>query len=104
MHIHAVKKPWQRSSRFKPLKQILLTNQWLSKLAGIRRSFEWCGMMQDDCHMSALREAGIVALESETRLRPNKTNGTTNKNDDCGPVDGPQVLNHIVLARKKGEL
>ena len=104
MHIRAVKKPWRRSSRFKPLEQILLANQWLSKLAGIRRSFEQCGMMQDDCHMSALREAGIVAPESETGLRPNEANGATNENDDCGPVDGPQVLNHVVLAQKKGEL
>ena len=35
MHIHAVKKPWRRSSHFKALEQILLTNQRLSKLTAI---------------------------------------------------------------------
>ena len=103
MHIRAVKKPWRRSSRFKPLEQILLVNQRLSKLAAIRRSFEQCGMLRDDCHMSALREAGLATPESETELDPDEANSVTNENDDCGPVDGPQVLNHVVLARKKGE-
>ena len=104
MHIRSVKKPWRRSSRFKPLGQILLANQRLSKLAGIRRSFERCGMLQDDCHMSALKEAGLVTPESETGIHFDEANGITNENDDCGPVDGPQVLNHVVLARKKGKL
>ena len=104
MHIRAVKKPWRRSSRLKALDQILLTNQHLSKLAAIRRSFEHCGMLRDDCHMSALREAGLAAPE-ELGTGPNttETNNITNENDDCGPVDGPQVLNHVVLARRKGE-
>lgn len=96
MHIRAVKKPWRRSSRFHALEQILLINQRLSKLAAIRRSFEMCSMLQDDCHISALREAGLSAPEPE-RL------GVANENDDCGPVDGPQVLNHVVLARRKGK-
>jgi hypothetical protein len=47
--------------------------------------------------MSALREVGLAAPESETGP------DSVNENDDCGPVDGPQVLNHVVLARKKGE-
>lgn len=93
MHIHAVKKPWQRSSRFKALEQILLVNQRLSKLAAIRRSFEKCGMLQDDCHVSALREVRLAAPGPETG-----PGDPANENDDCGPVDGPQVLNHVVLA------
>ena len=32
-HIKAVKEPWHRSNRNKPLKQMLLTNQRLDKLA-----------------------------------------------------------------------
>lgn len=97
MHIRAVKKPWRRSSRFHALEQILLVNQRLSKLAAIRRSFEMCSMLQDDCHMAALRDVGLAAPEPETGLGP------TNENDDCGPVDGPQVLNHVVLAQRKGK-
>lgn len=91
MHIRAVKKPWRRSSRFHALEQILLINQRLSKLTAIRRSFEMCGMLQNDCHISALREVGLTAPESEEPR-------SVNENDDCGPVDGPQVLNHVVLA------
>ena len=53
--------------------------------------------------MFALREVRLVTPESETGPGPDETNGITNESDDCGPVDGPQVLNHIVLARKKGE-
>jgi len=102
MHIRAVKKPWRRSSRFKALEQILLVNQRLSKLVAIRRSFEKYGMLRDDCHMSALREVEPAAPEFETGPGPDETNSATDENDDCGPVDGPQVLNHVVLARKKG--
>ena len=52
-------------------------------------------MLQDDCHTSALREVGLA---------PSEMPSVAGENDDCGPVDGPQVLNHVVLARKKGEL
>jgi hypothetical protein len=101
MHIRAVKKPWRRSSRLKALDQILLTNQRLSKLSAIRRSFEHCGMLQYDCHTAALKEVGLDAPETEPN--PNATDGIMNENDDCGPVGGPQVLNHVVLARRKGK-
>lgn len=100
MHIRAVKKPWRRSSRLKALEQILLTNQRLSKLAAIRRSFENCGMLQDDCHMSALKEAGLTAPDPEPSS--GVANEIANELDDCGPVEGPQVLNHVVLAQRKG--
>lgn len=100
MHIRAVKKPWRRSSRLKALDQILLTNQRLSKLAAIRRSFENCGMLQDDCHTSALKEVGLATLDSEPS--PDAMNEVADELRDCGPVEGPQVLNHVVLARRKG--
>ncbi|EIW77688.1 hypothetical protein CONPUDRAFT_156874 [Coniophora puteana RWD-64-598 SS2] len=38
-HITAVKRPWRRSSRFKALGQMLLTNQRLDKLAAARTDF-----------------------------------------------------------------
>ncbi|KAJ7797100.1 hypothetical protein B0H14DRAFT_3549113 [Mycena olivaceomarginata] len=44
-HIKAVKKPYRRSSRNKPLSQILLTNQRLDKLAAARVDFTARGMM-----------------------------------------------------------
>ena len=53
--------------------------------------------------MSALREAGLAPPESETGLDPDEANSVANENDDCGAVDRLQVLNHVVLAQKKGE-
>ncbi|KAH9044271.1 hypothetical protein EDB85DRAFT_1854718, partial [Lactarius pseudohatsudake] len=38
-HIKAVKEPWRRSNRNKPLKQILITNQCLDKLTAARIDF-----------------------------------------------------------------
>jgi hypothetical protein len=45
-HIKAVKEPWLRSSCFNALSQMLLTNQWLNKLAAARVDFSQCGMLQ----------------------------------------------------------
>ena len=38
-HIKAVKEPWRRSSKYQPLGQMLLTNQWLDKIAASRIDF-----------------------------------------------------------------
>ena len=45
-HIKAVKEPQHRSNHNKPLKQILLTNQRLDKLAAARIDFTQCGMLK----------------------------------------------------------
>jgi hypothetical protein len=29
--------------------------------------------------------------------------GDNDENDDCGPVDGPTVLNHVMLATSRGK-
>ena len=44
-HIKAVKEPYQRSNRNKPLEQMLLTNQQLDKLAATRSDFVTQGML-----------------------------------------------------------
>ncbi|KAF8873949.1 hypothetical protein BD779DRAFT_1613631 [Infundibulicybe gibba] len=48
-HIKAVKQPWRRSNRNKPLGQMLLTNQQLDKLAAARVEFEARGMLDGPC-------------------------------------------------------
>ncbi len=48
-HIKAVKKPWRRSNKFNALKQMLLTNQRLDKLAAARCDFKDRGMLQSSC-------------------------------------------------------
>jgi len=48
-HIKAVKEPWQRSSLFEALGQMLLTNQHLNKLAAFCVDFANCGMLKGTC-------------------------------------------------------
>jgi len=48
-HIKAVKELWRRSNRFEALRQILLTNQRLDKLAAARVDFAERGMLQGTC-------------------------------------------------------
>ncbi|KAI0310524.1 hypothetical protein OF83DRAFT_1166623 [Amylostereum chailletii] len=44
-HIKAIKEPWRRSNRYKPLGQMLLTNQRLDKMAAAKVDFEQRGML-----------------------------------------------------------
>jgi len=46
-HIKAVKEPWQQSSQWNALSQMLLTNQRLNKLAASHVDFKTCGMLQN---------------------------------------------------------
>ncbi|EIW78271.1 hypothetical protein CONPUDRAFT_38191, partial [Coniophora puteana RWD-64-598 SS2] len=59
-HIKAVKEPWRRSSRFNALKQMLLTNQRLDKLAACRVEFQARGMLNDGLVSDELRARGLV--------------------------------------------
>lgn len=47
-HITAVKEPWRRSNRFHALRQMLVTNQRLDKLAAARVDFTERGMLHGD--------------------------------------------------------
>lgn len=58
-HIKAVKEPWQRSSHFNVMGQMLLTNQRLDKLASTRVDFKDRGMLDEsytDSVMAGLRK------------------------------------------------
>lgn len=57
-HIRAVKKPWRRSSKYKPLGQIIRTNTRLNKLAAARAEFASRGMLRYDAVTSALCAVG----------------------------------------------
>jgi hypothetical protein len=90
MHIHAVKKPWRRSSRHHPLLQILRTNTRLSKLSAFRRSLVSRGMLGETCDPAPPPQ----------RQPPDPTNPINM--DGCeDPPSG--VLNHVMLARTKGK-
>ncbi|KAG1801157.1 uncharacterized protein BJ212DRAFT_1305141 [Suillus subaureus] len=115
-HIKAVKEPWCRSSRYKALSQMLLTNQCLNKIAAAQSDFEAHGMLQGLCLSNALQALG----ESNGKLLDNSTDEDEDNNDalqarpDClclnepqnqtvkgdlvGIVDGPTVQAHVELA------
>ncbi|KAG1753664.1 uncharacterized protein EDB91DRAFT_1234097 [Suillus paluster] len=54
-HIKAVKEPWRRSSRYKALGQMLVTNQRLDKLAAARVDFKSRGMLNGTCLSAMLQ-------------------------------------------------
>jgi hypothetical protein len=53
-HIQAVKRPWRCSSRHLALKQMLLTNQRMDKLAAAQADFTARGMLKGTCLDSVL--------------------------------------------------
>ncbi|KAH9829482.1 uncharacterized protein C8Q71DRAFT_406693 [Rhodofomes roseus] len=123
-HIKAVKEPWRRSNRFRPLGQMLLTNQRLDKLAGMRRDFERRGMLEGDSLVAALAELmqededeqpplvdadGARADELEADEDVDEADEGADEADedegdedeDDGAVNGPQVHGFVSLARRR---
>ncbi|KAF8958618.1 hypothetical protein BDZ97DRAFT_1841060 [Flammula alnicola] len=82
-HIKAVKEPWRRSSHYKALGQMLLTNQRLDKLAASKVDFIARGMLS-----GPLPVAGVV-LEAVD----------DDDGDDDDSVAGPRVMAEVFLAR-----
>lgn len=62
-HIKVVKEPWRRSNRNKPLKQMLLTNQHLDKLAAARVHFTNRGMLDPAKLNKSLKTIGTFCLK-----------------------------------------
>ncbi|KAG1724132.1 hypothetical protein EDB19DRAFT_1897950 [Suillus lakei] len=75
-HIKAIKEPWQRSSKFNALGQMLLTNQHLDKLAASHSDFTAHRMLDDSFISDHL--AYLDQLESATA-----------QNDEAMQVDAP---------------
>jgi hypothetical protein len=61
-HIKAVKEPWQCSSHYKALGQMLLTNQRLNKLAAAHVDFSTHGMLEGTCLSNKLKNLGKPQL------------------------------------------
>ncbi|KAF9232868.1 hypothetical protein BU15DRAFT_90553 [Melanogaster broomeanus] len=89
-HIQAVKRPYRRSSKFNALKQMLLTNQRIDKLAASLVDFTARGMLTEPSALSHLRyfEAG----------QPDATEGDELE-EEGDAIDGEQALCDIRLAR-----
>ncbi|KAG2108190.1 uncharacterized protein F5147DRAFT_745795 [Suillus discolor] len=63
-HIKAVKQPWQRSSKYNALSQLLLANQHLDKITAARVDFMMCGMLKHGLVMriQPFGELGITSF------------------------------------------
>lgn len=65
-HIKAVKEPWRRSSRYKALGQMLVTNQRLDKLAASWVNFHARGMLAGTCLSSVLENLASMNFTEST--------------------------------------
>ncbi|KAJ7650467.1 hypothetical protein FB45DRAFT_859230 [Roridomyces roridus] len=85
-HIKAVKRPYRRSNRNKPLSQILLTNQRLDKIMAARVDFTARGMMD-----------GSLFAGPPIPAPPPDAN---EEQVDDGVVEGPTCLGEVTLAKR----
>ncbi|KAH8984072.1 hypothetical protein EDB86DRAFT_3066193 [Lactarius hatsudake] len=92
-HIKAVKEPWRRSNRNKPLKQMLLTNQRLDKLMAARIDFTRRGMLDRSQLNASLKKMERVQ-EAFNEQRAGK--GAEDLSDI---VNDSTILAHVELAR-----
>jgi hypothetical protein len=95
-HIKAVKEPWRRSNRYNALKQMLVTNSRLDKLASAGRLFSELGMMEGTTSSYTAR-----MLRGE-RPQPRVLAERRDEDDDGGPSSGPRCLSSVELARTAG--
>jgi hypothetical protein len=82
-HIKAVKEPWRRSSHFRALGQMLVTNQRIDKLSASRVDFISRGLLSDAPHVIAV----IVPPFGDP---------------DAVQFPGPRLLNVVTLAVVRG--
>ena len=95
-HIKAVKEPYQQSSHFEALGQMLVTNQRLDKLAACHVNLAAHGMLDGPCLAPNIIPIPLL-LPPPTPPSPL----THDLDDDV--VDGPRVLTSVTLARTQGK-
>lgn len=116
-HIKAVKEPWRRSSRYKALGQMILTNQRLTKLAAAKVDFIRRGMLEgtvlSDAHDQLVDRVGVDAdvngdeqddggdLAAGDRDIDRNVLLRREAQADIGAYDGPRVLNNVTMAKTK---
>ncbi|KAL4061682.1 hypothetical protein V8B97DRAFT_2027226 [Scleroderma yunnanense] len=63
-HIKAVKHPYQHTNHYQALRQLLLINQWLNKLAAVHADFNECGMLSGT-HLSHVLDALVPETDNQ---------------------------------------
>ena len=105
-HIKAVKEPWQCSSWFNALGQMLITNQHLDKLGAVHIDFDACGMLKGPCLSSFVPTISFPVdppASPPLRAKHNDADGDDGQ-PEARPFDGPKVQATIKLAKKPGKL
>ena len=100
-HIKAVKKPYRRSSRNKPLGQMLVTNQRLDKIAAARIDFSSRGMLSGPNLSGFL--ANIPQPAPPDIIRQPEARTDHDGEVDAGAVDEPESLAEVTLAKTYGK-
>ncbi|KAF8064835.1 hypothetical protein FPV67DRAFT_1419226, partial [Lyophyllum atratum] len=91
-HIKAVKRPYRRSNKNKPLGQMLVTNQRLDKLAAASVFFESHQMLSSPAAPQPAPSPQTMSVP--LRLPPDPLEA-----HDMGEVDGPRSMSEISLAK-----
>ena len=99
-HITAVKKPWCCSSCYQALGQMLVTDQWLDKLAAARVDFISCGMLDPKIP----QHPGMVLVpmarkENQSGDEDEIEEGEHPEADPSGSVGVPMVTGNVTLAQ-----
>jgi hypothetical protein len=95
-HIRAVKRPYRRSSKFKPLGQILRTNTRLSKLAAATVSWKSVGMLAGSTMDAARAELGLDDEGEEEQEVIDEGEG------EAMDEDGEAVESKVLLTQRHG--
>ncbi|KAI6137566.1 hypothetical protein BKA82DRAFT_4379823 [Pisolithus tinctorius] len=98
-HIDAVKDPYRRTNRNKPLGQMLIINQRLDKLAASRRDFNERGMLEGNCLTATMQL--LSTQDGRENGGTSQVLGSGPRNEDNGEaVDCPTSIEaHVELAR-----
>jgi hypothetical protein len=113
-HIPVVKKPWRRSSRHKPLPQMLRTITRLDKFTALRRVFKQRGMLAGTVteYMAqqfagnrppVLPWIGPSADASDYSSDDSNDGNNNNAASNAGPVPGPRTDTMVWLAARHRE-
>ena len=97
-HIHAVKKPWRRSSRHKALGQMLMVNQRIDKLAAARVDFSARGMLSGSALSLPLAPSESGSLQQ---------GGQQEEDSDISATDDthlPDIMSEVLLSKTYGAL
>ncbi|KAG5640671.1 hypothetical protein DXG03_007595, partial [Asterophora parasitica] len=98
-HIKVVKQPYRCSNKYKPLGQMLLTNQCLNKLAAARVNFTALGMLEGAGLPDFLLDGNPGPPPPPPLLMPPLAMPNDNEQQEMGAVDDPKSQVEIMLAK-----